>query len=309
MPNTAQRRVIDPILSNHAQGFRHSEHVGIILFPIVPVMVSAGKVIQFGRDSFRLYNTARAPGSAAKRITFGYEGKPYSLTDHALDAAIPREHLRDANQVPGIDLSTQAVETVMRSNSLSLEKEQADIARNAANYPAANKVTLSGTDQWTDTANSDPIGDVDTGREAVRASVGIYPNTMLIGAGAFNAAKNHPNILERFKYTQRGILTPELLAPVFDVERVVVGKAVAFDDDNAAIDIWGNDVILAYVPPSPSSRNDPSYGYTYRVQNHPLVEQARWEGDTRSWIHGITDEREPQLTGIDSGYLIKDAAP
>lgn len=307
MPTSAQRRVNDPILSTVVQGYKHPEHVGIFLFPAVPVAVSGGKVIEFDKAAFRLYNTLRAPGSATKRITFGYQGKPYSLENHALEAAVPREHLRDASMVPGIDLGSRAVNNVMRVESLVLENDQATIARNLTNYDANHKVTLSGTAQWNDYANSDPIGDVKAGREAVRSSTGVYPNVIEISALVMAKLSEHPNILDKIKYTQRGVVTAELLAILFEVDRVVIGKAIGFADDDTTIEVWGKDVVMAYVPTNPSGMEEPSYGYTYTMQGHPAVEVPYWDPNSKSWIYGVANERDPVLSGIASGFIIKNA--
>lgn len=307
MPTTAQRRVIDPILSNVVQGYRHPDHIGMALFPRVPVNVAGGKIIEFGKDAFKLYTSLRAPGTATKRIQFGYEGKPFALENHALEAPVPREHLRDANNVPGIDLATRAINGVMRIESLILEKQQADLARNAAGYDANHKLTLAGTDQWSDYANSDPIGDIDDAKEAIRSSTGLYPNVIEISAKVFKVLKEHPAILDKIKYTQRGVVTAEILAAVFDVQSVIVGKAIGFDDAGATIDIWGKDVVLAYVPTTPSGMEEPSYGYTYTMEGHPAVEQPYWETQSKSWIYGTAYERAPVLSGIASGFLIVSA--
>lgn len=307
MPNSKQQRVIDPILSNIALGYRHPEHVGQHLFPIVPVMQSGGQILEFDRAGFRLYNTARAPGSAAKRLSFGHQGKPYAVQNHALDAVVPREHLRDAAEVPGINLAKRALNLVMQSSSLVLENQLATIARTAANYPATHQVTLAGTARWTDYANSNPLGDVSTGREAIRSSIGMYPNVMEISAKVMAAVENHPAILDRVKYTETGVVTEALLAALFKVKKVVVGKAIAFSDADVAIDIWGSDVVLAYVPEIASGAEEPSYGYTYQLDGHPLIEEPYWDRDTRSWIYGTTHERVGVLTGITAGYVIKTA--
>src|SRR5690606_25974123 len=63
-----QVRVVDPVLSQVALGYRHPEHVGMALFPRVPVQVSGGQILEFGKESFRLYNSLRAPGAATKRV-------------------------------------------------------------------------------------------------------------------------------------------------------------------------------------------------------------------------------------------------
>ncbi|MBF0445035.1 MAG: major capsid protein [Magnetococcales bacterium] len=305
--SSSQVRVIDPVLTEIAQGYRHVEHVGHTLFPKVPVSVSGGQILEFGKESFKLYQSRRAPGSATKRIRFGYLGKSFALVQDALEGQVPREYLRDAAQIPGIDLGGRSVNSTLRALSLTLEYDQAQLATNAANYDSDHKVTLSGTDQWSDGA-SDPTQDINTGKEAIRTSVGIYPNTLLLSAQGFNALKNHQSIIDRFKYTSRESVTPEMLASLLDLEQVVVGKAVAFDDDGNDIDIWGNNAILAYVPTAPSGMEDPSFGYTYTMDGYPLVEKPYYENNAKSWIFPVSYERVPVLTGILSGYLIQNPA-
>ena len=173
--SSSQVRVIDPILTEVAQGYRHAEHIGHTLFPKVPVSVSGGQVLEFGKESFKLYQARRAPGSATKRISFGHLGKSFALVQDALEGQIPREYLRDAAQAPGIELGSRAINTALRSLSLTLEYDQAQLATDADNYDSDHKVTLSGTDQWSDGA-SDPTQTINTGREAIRTSVGISPN-------------------------------------------------------------------------------------------------------------------------------------
>lgn len=300
--NASQVRVIDPILSNVVQGYKHPEHVGIYLFPRIPVQISGGQVIEFGKESFRLYNARRAPGAATKRIDIGYLGKPFALVQDSLEGKVPREHLRDAARVPGIDLGTRATNVVMSSLSLTLENDQAQLATTAANYDANHKLALAGATQWSDPAST-PIEDIETAKEAVRASVGVYPNTLVLSPKAYKALKTHPDIVERFKYSSKESITPEMLANLLDIERVVVGKAVTADADGNMTDVWGNNAVLAYVPVTASSMEEPSYGYTYAMEGNPLVEPAYYDNNAKSWIYPVTYERVPVLTGITAGYL------
>lgn len=99
-------RVVDPVLTEVARGYRNAAYVGSALFPRVPVGVRGGKIIEFGKESFRQYNTARAPGSKVVVAQFGYTGQSYALTDHAISGLVPIEHLEDASQTPGIDLGS-----------------------------------------------------------------------------------------------------------------------------------------------------------------------------------------------------------
>lgn len=306
--NNQQVRVIDPILSNVAQGYRHPEHIGFALFPRVPVKQRGGQIIEFGKDSFKRYNTRRAPGAGTKRLQFGYEGKPFALVQDALEGKVPWEHMQDANQVPGIDLGTESTNEVMSILSLALEIEQAELATNAARYGANNKVTLAGTDQWT-SVDSDPAKQIREYREAVRSIVGIRPNVMEVSAAGFNALAEHPKILERFKYTSSDSVTADMLAKLFNLRRIVVGEAVYMNEgSDQMVDVWGNAAVLAYVPEQISSRRQPSFGYTYALEGHPIVEEPYNERNAKSWIYPVTYERSPVLSGIESGFLIQDVA-
>ncbi len=303
----SQTRVVDVILSNHLRGYRQPDLVGESLFPRVPVQQYGGRILRFDKESFRVYQTSRAPGTNTKRVTFGHASDPYAISPRALEAPVPRELMRDASQVPGVDLGVRAVNLVTRSMGLELEVAQATLARNAANYGAPNKVALVGQDRWLGGGTSNPSDDIETAREAIRASTGMYPNVVLLSAKAMGACRQNDKIIDRIKYTGRDIVTTDLLASLWDVNKVVVGKAVSADDAGAFTDVWGPDVVVAYVPPSASTMEEPSYGYTYTIEGHPLVEQAYWDEQAKSWIYGVSDDATAVLTGITSGYLIQNA--
>lgn len=305
-------RIIDPILSTFTQGYRNASYIGETLFPRVPVALSGGQVVEFGREAFQLTNMRRTPGGPTKRITFGYLGKPYSLLQDSLEVPVPREHMRDASIAVGIDLGQRASRMGMSKILLQLEVDQATLATTAGNYGAGNKVALAGAAKWSaDTGN--PLTDVDTGREAIRAACGIYPNVLLLSAKAFIAAKNNPAVIARFQYNSSAKLdastiTESMLAGLFNVDKVVVGKAIVTGDDGANSDIWGNNAVLAYVPAGETFQEEPSYGYTYTMNGNPLVEQPYWDENAKSMIYGVTMERAPVLSGIASGYLIQNPA-
>jgi hypothetical protein len=298
-----QVRVIDPILTTVAQGYKQQDLVGSNLFPAVPVRQSGGQVIEFGKEAFRLAATARAPGSAVKNVQFGHLGKPFALENHALSGLLPVEHQRDAMVTPGIDLARRALNNTMAILLLTLEVQQAGLATNASNYDVDHKVTLAGTDKWSDPAGT-PIEDIDTGREAVRASTGRYPNVVLFSAVAWKAFRNNPSVIERIKHVQRGVITTEIAAMLLDVDRVVVGKAVSANAAGDFADVWGNHVVLAYTAIGSLGAEEPSYGYTYTMEGHPAAEEPWYDRSHKAWQFPVGYERAPVLSGIDAGYLI-----
>lgn len=305
----SQARIVDPVLTSVAQGYKNSEYVGSALFPTVPVAQRGGKIVTFGKEDFMLYSTGRAPGQNTKRVTFGYLGAPYALESHSLEGLLPIETMQEANAVPGIDMSTTTINKTQNIIALRLEKQQADVARLAANYGAGNKITLAGSSQWSDTSGtSDPVAVIEAGKEAVRAKVGKRANTAVIGAKVFSALKNHPKVIERMKYTGRDVATPELLASLFGLDRVLVGDAVYADDDGNFSDVWGKDVVLAYTEVGTlAEQGKPSYGYTYQLTGYAIVEEPYYERNVKSWVFPVTDEVAPVIAGADAGYLIINA--
>lgn len=306
--NASGARVVDPILTTVAQGYRNNEYVGMNLFPYVPVGQRGGKIITFGKEDFALYATGRAPGANTKRVQFGYSGSPFALESHSLEGLVPFELMQEAEAVPGIDLGKGAVTKTQNIIGLRLEKAQADLATTAANYQASNKTTLAGTSQWSDYgAVSDPVGDVEAARDAVRAKIGKRPNTVVMGPAVWSKLKNHPKVIDRIKFTGRDSATPELLANLFGVQRVVIGDAI-YDNGGAFADVWGKFVVVAFTElASTAELGTPSYGYTYRLGGYPIVEQPYQDRNAKSWIYPVTDEVSPVIAGATAGYLISAA--
>ncbi|MBN8283395.1 major capsid protein [Zoogloea sp.] len=307
--NPAQARVVDAVLSTAAQGYRNAAMVYQVLFPLVPVSQRGGKILTFGRESFRIYNTARSPGQNTRRIQLGHDGAPYVLEQHALEGMLPMEINEEATaSLPGVDMGSATASTVQDIIELRTEQFAAGLATNLANYPATNKVTLGGTDKWTDPA-SKPTQDIQEAKAAVRAAIGRRPNTVVLSAKAFDAAQENPSIIDRIKYTGRDTVTTDLLAALWGVQRVAVGESIYEDASGVMQDCWGGDVVVAYTEVgSVAERGKPSYGYTYRLSNYPIVEQPYYDRSSKSWIYPVTDELMPVIAGASAGFLIKSAA-
>jgi hypothetical protein len=303
-----QARVVDPILSAVARGYRSPKAaVANVLFPIVTVGLRAGRIISFGPDDFKLVNTARAPGANTKRIQFGYAGENYSLVDYRLEGAVPNELQEEASNGPGIDLSSNAVRRVQNTMALEREKQAADLARNEARYGAGNKETLSGTSQWSDPA-SDPFTDIMDGKESIRAKIGERPNVLTLGPKVLTALRTHPKVLDRLSTaSDRPPATLQQLQALFELQQIVEGEAV-YHDGSQFQDVWGKDAILAYTTPaSMQEMGSPSFGYTYQLEDRPMVEEGYSDRNANSWFYPVTDAYQPVLAGATAGFLFKSA--
>lgn len=79
--------------------------------------------------------------------------------------------------------------------------------------------------QWNDAA-SNPITDIENYKERIRQATGMEPNTLVLGSQVATILKNHPDFIERVKYTSSAALTMAVLAALFEIENVRVARAL-----------------------------------------------------------------------------------
>ena len=306
---TGQARVVDPILSAVARGYRSPKaSIASILFPLVTVGQRAGRIIAFGADDFKLVSTKRAPGANTKRVQFGYASDPYSLVDYRLEGSVPMELQEEAQAVPGIDLSSNAVQRVQNVMALEREHAASQLARGAANYAASNKETLSGTSQWSH-ASSDPFTDIMDAKEVIRSKTGEKPNVLTLGPKVLTAVRTHPKVLDRLSTaSDRPPATLQQLQALFELQQIVEGEAV-YHDGTQFQDVWGKDAILAFTTPaSMQEMGSPNYGYTYQLAGRPMVQEGYFDDNSNTWYYPVTDAYQPVFAGPTAGFLFTDAA-
>ena len=304
MGTLQKKRVVDQVLTNIARGFTNASHVGTKLFPVVSVIKEGGKIPQFTKEAFKIYNTERAIRAKSNRISPDNRDEiEYVLTEHDLEFPIDYRE-QDEDILP---LRLHATTVVTDGISLRLEKLAADIAQNLSTYPTGNKVTLAAGDKFTE-SSSNPFSIFETAKEAVRGKIAKRPNVCVIGASAYSALKEHPAVLDRIKYTQSAVITPELLRQLLDFDELYVGDAVYANDSGAFSDIWSDNVVIAYVPSAnkdvPRSYYQPAFAYTLKKKNNPVVDTYTEGGKVE--IIRNTDIFIPKVVGSDAGYLIND---
>lgn len=300
-----QARVVDRVLTNVARGYNHVfAPVANILFPIVTVEARGGNVIEFDASDFRLITSARAPGTATKRVQFGHAGTPFALTDYSLEGKIPVEINQEAGTA-GIDQYQRTIRSVQRLMDVERENEGAVIARTAASYGASNKLVYTTDATRWDDPTSDPVGDVEAARHAVRGQIGVFPDTLIVNPKAASALATHPDIIATLRDSDIKKATLDQIARALDVERVVVGDGT-YHSGTAFVDIWGKDAILAYTKVATlDDGGAPSYGYTYQLRDYPFVEQSYIDRNEKSEIVPVTDSRKPVLAGSIAGFLFQ----
>jgi len=298
---TARDVHVDRPLSNIAIAYRNDTYIADQVFPQVPVENQSDVYFIFDKGAwFRLPDKSmRAPGTRAPRIDYTLTTGCYFCVEYALANGIPDEVRDNADDPLQPD---ENATTFVTSNLLNLYEDRvATLVTACANW--AN--SASPTTQW-DSATSDPVNDIDTARNTVLKEIGRLPNTLVMGWEVWTALKDHPDLLDRIKHTQRGILTSDLAAEVFEVDRLLVGKAVkdsaTLEGETASMGfVWGKQAILMYVSPAPALM-EPAAGYT--LVWRPFETSRFHEDQERQDVVEVRHNIDEVITGSDAGYCI-----
>ena len=311
--NLGATRVVDPVQTTVARSYRNAMFAWMVLFPIARVGLRAGKVITFGAEDFLKLNLERAPGANRVRLNVGYSSGDYAIIQRALDGVLPIERMQEAAAGPGVNLGRRTVRQTMNSAFLQIEVKAAALATTTGNYSGTHSATLAGASQWSH-ADSKPAAAVETAKEVIATSIGMDPNTLVVGPAVHRALVNNPDVVDRVKHTrgpgERGnaaVISREVLASYFGVDNYMVAGARS-GNVGAFAPLWGKNAVLAYSAMSTLSEaegdaGDPSFGYTYRLEGYPMVEAAWYDKLCDSWIYPVTVEDEPVIAGKDAGYL------
>lgn len=297
--------VVDPVLTTKAYGYKNSALVGEALFPIVIVEKLTGAVPTFGKERFMEYETARAPGAASNRKPITPEGTlSISLKEHDIEEAIDWTQNVQA-MFPRQVIAAKNAQTIIMMRH---ERRTAALARGYSSYPSGSKVTLTSTNQWTD-SGSKPLTQIETGKEAIRSKIGVLPNVMIIGHDSWRVLKYHSQLVDSFKYSELGLMTIEHLKDAIDIPNIFVGGAQTASDAGVFSSIWGDDVIMAYIPQANSAEDrdtgEPSFGYTFRLRNGLYVDRYMDAGGKIEVVR-CTDVLDEKIVGYEAGYIIKD---
>lgn len=299
---------VDPLLTNVSVKYKNPENAFIaeMIAPTIPVDKETGYYFVYDKSNLKRHNAQRTGLSRAKRVDYAMSKTAYGpLPELSLEIPIEYDVLNqyDNPLEPRTDATEMVTESLMIGKEADLATDMADTAIVTQN------TTLSGTSQWSDFANSDPFTDIQTGIDTVKTNSLIPPNTLVLGYQVFSKLKNHPDLLERVKYSERGVLTEDILASLFNVSRVIVASAgynTAADGQTDSLSfIWGKHAWLMYISPTPGIRQVSAF-YHLTLRNGRYID--RWdEPQVKAEFVRANDRYQRKLIAAETIYLIKNA--
>jgi len=244
------------------------------VFPIVPVMKQSDRYFVYTQDYwFRTAAQKRGPATESAGGGFKLNNTPSYFCDvWAVHMDVDDQTRANADTPLNMDRDA----TLFVTQQLLLRRELEFMS----NYMVASIWTGNPTGdfqpgtstgsmgQW-DQTTSDPMYDVDYNKQLIKSQTSFMPNCLIVAADVFFALRNNPAVLDRIKYTQRGIVSEDLLAALFGVEKFLVASAVYNSAQEGATASYGfvvkNTCLLVYANPAPSLLQ-PSGGYIFSWQ-------------------------------------------
>lgn len=240
------------------------------VFPTVPVKKQSDIYYKYTKnDWFRDESRRRAPGTESAGGGYELTTDTFYCDCWAFHKDIPWS-VRDNADSP-LNLDRDATEFVTQRQLIRRERlfAEAYFTTSVWGKDYTGVSSAPGADQfyqWSDYTNSDPVADIATGRAYIKGITGFKPNTLVLAENVFETLKQHPDIIDRYKYTQAGVITADLIAKVFEVDRILVAGAIYATNAEGATEayapIFSKAALLCYSAPAPNIMM-PSAGYCF----------------------------------------------
>jgi hypothetical protein len=297
------------------------------VFPLVPVEHQTDVYFTYSKaDFFRDEAQQRADATESA-------GGGFNLDHNGTYAALVWAYHKDLgaqtrnNADPAVNLDVSVTQYVMqkmlvrRDRFFATQYMKTGLWGTDVTGAASGNGTTTAT-YWNDDANGDPYTDVSNAQTTILQNTGFEANTLLLTYPVYQALRKHPLVIDRIKYTTRADaskITPELLAASFDVDRVLVSKAVYNTSlEGTAAPVYsfvnGKNALLCHSASSPGLMT-PTAGYTFawrgftglndmgvRVSQIPMpwlgLETIRTEGEMAFDMRAVSTDLAVYFSGI-----------
>ena len=240
-----------------------TDFVHSLVAPVVPVLKQSDRYFVYTRDYwFRALAEQRAPATESVGSGWHIDSTPtYFCSKWSYHVDVDDDTRQNCDDP--IDLDRDAAEFLTqgmwrRRESIFMQRFMSPgvwgglITTNSLGVKAPED--FSPDIQW-DQANANPMADVAKLKTAIKRTTSLDVNTMVVTHDVNEALKQNALVIDRIKYTQKGIATEQLLAELFGVDKYLVASAVvnsAQEGQLAEYDfLINNKMLLTYVAPTP----------------------------------------------------------
>jgi len=284
------------------------------VFPPVPVDKQFGMYYTYDKgDWLRTNAQRRAPRTESAGTGWNVGTDVYRAEVNAIHVDVSDQDRANADQ-PVFNLDRDATNLVARDIMLRRELDWTSAYFGTGKWTSTDQtgaasVAANQFIQWNRTSST-PIEDIEAQRIKMSRTTGFKPNVLVLGPEVYSAFKNNSEFIERIKYSQKAILTPDLIAALLDMERVLVPMAV----ENAAAEgvadnigfIYGKAALLAYAASAPGLMQ-PSAGYVFEWTGY-LGAGVRGTRTSKFRMENLKSDRVETESAYQFAQISKDLA-
>jgi hypothetical protein len=270
---TAGDQHVNGLLTNVAVSWyqKAKNFVAAECFPVVPVKKQSDRYVVYDKgDLLRDEAAERAPATESAGMDYDIDTSPtYFAPKYALHKDVDDDSRENADKPMNPD--RDAVKILMQKMLIKRERIWANSYIKSGVWTndytgVASGPTTNQFVKWS-VSGSKPVKNVETWKNVIEEITGLTPNVLVLTPDVVVELKDNADILGRIQYTQRGIITPDILASLFDVEKVLVPRGIyetaAKGATSAPARIAGSGkALLCYATNAPSI-DEPSAGYFF----------------------------------------------
>jgi len=318
------------VLRNASIFYQTPEFLADQVFPVLPANAPSMKITKYlASDYFRNDAGVRGEGGEAKRGGFKTTEVTYSTVETAFAVPITDELRRNARKQSAQPLQPdiEAIELCKRKVMLKRESEVASLITSAT-WSDGNSGGEDAEGAWASSAGTNTfLADIRTGLQTLREK-GIVSGAnmeirLLLDDLTYDEICEISAIKDQFKYTSAESITPEMLARMLKIDRVIVpsiientAKETKSGTEFTAARVWeinsGKGMALLYAYPKRLGLRVMSAGLIVNDKfdeeeggNHERVMKWR-EASNHQDVYEVAELRDQLQVCADAAYMWKD---
>jgi len=179
-------------------------------------------------EAFTIPDTKVGRTGAPNQVEFGGTDVTDSTEDYGLDDPVPNKDIKNSEGT-NYDPLAAAAERVALLVRLAREQRVANLLFNLNNYLVSQRGTLSGTGQWSDYVNSDPVSAI----LAQFDTMLIRPNIGVLGRAVWTKLRQHPKVVAAVLNNANGlggasaagVAQKKAVADLLELDDIIVGES------------------------------------------------------------------------------------
>jgi hypothetical protein len=282
------------------------------VLPWVPVTEESGTYPVYTKKYWFSNNVEeRAYGADYPAAGYGLSSGTYKTLQYALSHPVPDE-VEALSQTP-LSLRQSGIRFLSQNFAIKREREFATLFMANASWTSEQSGGDSGYTKWSDTASSDPVGNLKTMKRTISQLIGRQPNVVVCGEIVWDRLTEHPDVIDRIKYTDlpADASMPAKLAAITGIANWYVASAQynsANEGQTISLSpIIDDDILMFYRNPNTEPMDPTAAKAFYWQPGGGLGGIREYYDDSKdATVLKWKEQWDMVVVGADAGFFIDD---